>query len=345
MKNFVLFAFAWAMPVISLTGLLVGCNRTETISTAPHPTPAPTVAVADSREAEPAKMQDLLPETAVKSKNGKVLSIDLRSLSGPALTQAISLATKLNGIEEISLTGEEITDAAIEPLLELSSIVRLRLPQTRITDSTLAKLADKGSLRLLDLTDVTTIGQEGVVSIGKMSKLVELNLMNTPVNDESIASLSGLTALKKLRLRGTKITGDNILALADMPIVDLELSESNFGNAGMEAIAKMPKLEKLNLWLTKVDDQGLAKLKGKTSLKQLNLDNVAGITDESIPLITELGNLDLLHLGGTGVTESAIPQLKKLSKLKTLFITRLGVSETAAENLRKEMPWLERFEY
>ncbi len=345
MKNVALFALIGATLIGSLIAPIVGCNRTETVPSAQQPVNTPTAVPPESLASDPAKITSMLPVTAVKLKNGKITSLDLRSLSGNELTQAIALATKIDSLEEVSLSGEAVTDSVVEPILQVTSIVRLRLPQTQITDGTLAKLAEGGRLKLLDLTDVTTISDQGFLSIGKMPNLVELNLMNTPVTDESISLLSDLKALRKLRLRGTQISGENVTAFASMPIVDLELSETNFGNAGMAAIAKMPKLEKLNLWLTKIDDKGLAELQGKTSLTLLNLDNVAGVTDQSIPLIVGLQNLELLHLGGTGVTESAVPQLKTLSKLKTLFITRLGISDSTAEELRKEMPSLERFEY
>ena len=185
MKNFALFALAGTMLGSSFIASLVGCNRPETAPSAPQATAAPTAVPAEIPEsgasnADPLGIAGMLPETAIKSKNGKIVSLDLRSLSGDELTQAISLATKIDGIEEVTLSGEAVTDAVIAPILEVSSIVRLRLPQTRITDSTLATLAKTSRLKLLDLTDVTTIGEPGIACVGKMTKLVELNLMNTP---------------------------------------------------------------------------------------------------------------------------------------------------------------------
>jgi hypothetical protein len=106
----------------------------------------------------------------------------------------------------------------------------------------------------------------------------------------------------------------------------------------------MPQLEKLNLWLTQIDDAGLEPLGGKTQLTWLNLDNVSGITNRSLDVIGGLVNLRLLHLGGTGVTEAGLPKLHGLKHLETLFITRLGISDEGVEELKAAMPWLKKVE-
>ncbi len=333
---------------ISILGCIsLGCNRSagpvlEQVAVPPatNTTPAPsqTTAAIESLLA-------MLPPEAIKKKQDRIIAADLRSLTGDQLQLAITDLTRVDSIEEVTIGGEHVNDARVEPIVALPTLRRLRLPQSRITDATLRKLAQTKQLELLDLTDVHSISDSGAASIGEMEHLKELNLMNTPFTDAALPSLAKLQALRKLRLRGTKVTGEHAEAIAMMQVVDLELSETAFGNSGMEAISRMPKLERLNLWLTKIDDVGLAKLQGKTSLTLLNLDNVAGVTDESLSVLEQLNKLQLLHLGGTGITPSGVSRLAKLQKLETLFITRLGVDRETAEALQKELPKLERFEY
>ncbi len=322
--------------------ILVGCNRPVEVTTAVQPSPAEVESSPGSRVNTPAYVLD---ESLVKRKADKIVSVDLKSLAGAELVAAIQAVSQLDAVEEVSLAGEEVNDDLLIPITKIKTLKRLRLPQTKVGDVSLANLATVARLELLDLTDVATLTENGMASIGKLSKLKELNLMNTPVTDGWLSPLTELTQLKKLRLRGTQITGDNFTAMASTSVIDLELSETKFGSQGMQAIAKMPKLERLNLWLTQVDDSGLAHLDGKTSLTLLNLDNVAGVTDASMPVIEKLVSLELLHLGGTGLTEASIPQLASLTQLKTLFLTRLNLSQETAKLLKMSLPQLERFEF
>ncbi len=320
--------------------ILASCERPATAPRAVQPSSEPVEPTLT-----PSTPTFRLDESLVKRKADKIVSVDLKSLSGTELEAAIQAVTELDSIEEVSLSGDDVTDERIEPIVGIVTLKRLRLPQSKVSDVSLARLATVGNLELLDLTDVESLSKNGAASIGKLTKLKELSLMNTPATDDWLASLATLTQLKKLRLRGTEITGDDFGAMATMPIIDLDLSETRFGNQGMSVVAMMPKLERLNLWLTQIDDSGLAELEGKTSLKLLNLDNVAAVTDASVPVIEKLVNLELLHLGGTQITESSIPKLASLKKLETLFLTRLNIGKEAAESLKQQMPQLDRFEY
>jgi hypothetical protein len=238
-----------------------------------------------------------------------------------ALTpEGVAMLGRMTGLRNLKLSGSSVDDQSVQAIGNLTNLAALALQQTAVTD-------------------------EGISSIRTLEKLRELSLYGTPITDASLIWLSEMPELAKLRLRGTRVTGENAGALAVLPVADLELAETDFGNAGMPAVAAMPNLQKLNLWLTKVDDEGLKHFTGKTSLVQLNLDNVSGITDRSLDVISGLITLELLHLGGTGINPEQLPKLHGLDQLKTLFVTRLGVSDAQAASLRQAMPKLTRLEY
>ena len=79
-------------------------------------------------------------------------------------------------------------------------------------------------------------------------------------------------------------------------------------------------------------------------MTQLNLDNVKGVTDQSLDTIMKMTDLELLHLGGTSVTAQGLPKLYGLKKLKTLFITRLNLQPEDVQAVREAMPWITRLE-
>jgi hypothetical protein len=94
-----------------------------------------------------------------------------------------------------------------------------------------------------------------------------------------------------------------------------------------------------------VDDVGVAKLQNKTSLTYLNLDNLPGVTDQSLPTILSLHELEFLHVGKTKLTPEGVQQISGLQKLKTLIATHLGLDEMAAMKLKSQLPRIERLDW
>ena len=320
-------------------------------------------AVADLRDVPGTRLPEAVAEAAARAETIEFV------LSGPAVDdELLETVLAAPGLRRLRLQNTSVGDATIARLAEsnrlellylidaagltergvrslgtMTRLRNLRISGPAVDDDSVVALATLGNLAALALRH-TAVTDAGVEAVAELSGLKELSLFGTPVTDAALPAIARLQKLSKLRLRQTKVTGENAAPLATMPVVELELAETGFSNAGMESVAAMPQLEKLNLWLTRIDDAGLEHLSGKTQLTRLNLDNVSGITDRSLDVIGGLGNLRLLHLGGTGVTEAGLPKLYGLKKLETLFITRLGISDEGVEALKAAMPWLETVE-
>jgi hypothetical protein len=250
-------------------------------------------------------------------------SLELLDLTDCASLTPDSLHSigRLVGLRNLRLSGESVNDDSVAQLATLRKLSAILLRQTAVTDAGFTKLA------VLD-------------------NLQEINLMGTGVTDASLATLARFPKLKKLVLRQTAIGGTDASALARMStVVELDLSETAFGNTGMESVARMSGLRKLNLWLTAVDDVGAGHLISRPELTSLNLDNVRGITDDSLDVIAAMPSLTFLHLGGTSVTAAGLTKLHGLAKLETLIITRLGLTGDQVETVRRAMPSLIRIDW
>lgn len=242
------------------------------------------------------------------------------------------------------IDADELTAEGVRRLGAMTQLRNLRISGPAVDNKSVQSIFRLTSLAALTLQE-TAVTDQGIGSLEGLANLKELSLFKSPVTDEALEIIGKLPKLAKLRLRATKVTGANVEPLASMPVVDLELAETSFSNRGMPSVARMPKLEKLNLWLTDIDDEGLRHLERNTQLTLLNLDNVSGITNASLDVIAALPRLTLLHLGGTSVTPEGLSKLYSLDRLQTLFVTRLGVDESIAEQLRAELPSLQRLEY
>lgn len=298
--------------------------------------PAAEEVAFENKEVTQADLQAWIDDPALRR-----LRVPGTDLSDTALSQLAS-HTKL---ELLDVTNcESIGAAGFKAIGQMTSLRHLRVSGTAVTDQTAISLSGLTNLAALSLQH-TAVTDDGLLLLASMPKLKELNLYGTPITDASLETIAGLPVLQKLRLRGTGVTGENADAFAKMAnVVDLDLSETSFVSEGLTSVSNMPSLRLLNLWLTKVDDKGIAALESQLHLTQLNLDNVSGITDQSLDTIHKMTDLELLHLGGTSITSAGLPKLHNLKKLKTLFITRLSLAPSDVQSLRQAMPWITRLE-
>ncbi len=81
-------------------------------------------------------------------------------------------------------------------------------------------------------------------------------------------------------------------------------------DASLPWIAKIAKLEELDLSQCAVSDTGVAALKGNNKLKYLWLTGTK-VTDQSYETLRTLRSLEQLELTGTSVSQETIRKLKK----------------------------------
>ncbi|MFO1092249.1 MAG: hypothetical protein U0992_02910 [Planctomycetaceae bacterium] len=151
----------------------------------------------------------------------------------------------LSTVEDLDLSGTQVTGAGLKHLAALPKLHELRLSETAVTDLGLADLKNLPELRGLDLSG-TRITDAGLQQLATMSNLWGLNLSQTEISDVGIAHLKDLPELH-----------------------DLDLSRTRVTDAGLKHVAGMPSLWRLNLSQTTITDEGLRELKGAQSLMYL----------------------------------------------------------------------------
>src|SRR5215472_8724097 len=71
-------------------------------------------------------------------------------------------------------------------------------------------------------------------------------------------------------------------------------------------LARLPKLERLDLSHTRVTDEGLLHLKSATQISDLNLYYAEQITDQGMNAIKEWKNLKRLNVRGTQISDGTL---------------------------------------
>jgi len=126
-----------------------------------------------------------------------------------------------------------------------------------------------------------------------------------------------------------KVLGDDFFR----DVVRLHVSGPGCGDAELEHLEGLTKLEEVSLSFAQVTDAGLAHLEGLTSLEVLELTGTQ-VSDAGLQHLRRLTRLRALSLEGTQLTDSGLEHLKGLTRLRFLNLCRTRVTDAGLEDLK-----------
>lgn len=182
-------------------------------------------------------------------------------------------------------------------------------------DADLMKLVEFPHLLKLradgDFTDA------GVSGLASLTELQELHLSSNGVSDQGLSFLNQLRSLKKLSLTRQAITPELLRLLA-----------------------QLPKLEELKLAAKEISAEVPDLLHPLSDLRHLELSLCFSdlITDQSIPIVTQVVGLDELWISSDQITDEGILRLGDLHDLSKLWVGGKQITTTGIENLQKRLP-------
>jgi len=157
----------------------------------------------------------------------------------------LAMITGLRDLEVLDLRGTQISDEALTHLTDLPSLEQLYLGgsvitdteptlfHARFTDAAVDPVVQLTSLKVLSLAK-TDIGDPAVQKLPALSNLEVLFLLGTNVTDESVEALSQMTSLRELYLQETAVTPEGLErlreALPETEILPLDESDAADGS-------------------------------------------------------------------------------------------------------------------
>src|SRR5579864_140450 len=261
----------------------------------------------------------------------------------PADRAAAEWVLRLGGKVTLEGRGRPVTDLADLPAPDFR-LESIDLVGTLAEPQELEKLKDLTHLRELFLAGPMWTPHSGskldandaFEYLNRLTSLEKLHfsahfLTNTNVQDKGLARLAPLTQLKELRLAQTEIKGTSLAPFVNLRCLDL--SETPFGDAGMQSLKGMTALSKLYLRDTLVTDEGLQVLAGLTSLMDLDLYGLR-VTDAGLAHLRNLTGLRKLNLLGSEVTDSGLGALDGMAQLEELNLYRSQITNAGLERLK-----------
>lgn len=248
--------------------------------------------------------------TGVHLRGSFISDADLDALAAIPTLETIDLAEtrvtdlgllRLKGLKNVRelnlLYAELITDEGLAVMRTWTKVERLNLRGTKVTDNTLALLAGKDSIRTLDI-GYAEVTDSGLQYLPKLKGLKELAFGGNKLTEVGLEVLRGLPNLTHLDIAGKQRTDSGLWFVA---VTDI----------GLDPIASLTELRTLDISGSPVSTKGIQRLAGLKKLERLNLYQDKRITDDAGAVLAGMSSLKWVDLKESGMTAKGFAALKK----------------------------------
>jgi internalin A len=253
----------------------------------------------------------------------------------------LATIAKFDSLETLALFNLEgfgkqnVTDAGIAQLHDLTKLESLVLRGTKLTDVGMASLSGLRNLKKLTISG-TAVTDEGLKYLAGMRGLTWLDVDAEGVSDAALAHIVHRTQLEHLTLRAiSSLTAfEQVSTLAALR--ELEATVHKEVNAGWKCLEDLGQLESLTVAGAGVNDEAMIHIGQLTRLKALSI-RFSTMTDDGLAHLAKLENLEHLHLHNSPITAEGLLSLAGTKKLKWLSLG--GISETGTAGLEVLARW------
>jgi len=186
-----------------------------------------------------------------------------------------------------------------------SGIVRwIEAKKGEMTDEAMSHLPALSRLEWLEIGG-GKVSVTGAAHLKGCAELKRLYVYDVNLAGDKLQWLAALTKLEALSLQRTGIDVSIMENIKAPGLVVLNLSGNPVGNEILDAAARIKELEVLALADTKVNGQGLEKLRGMQRLNELNLMR-CNIHDNEIDVFLSMPNLRIVYAEGCPLSDYGI---------------------------------------
>jgi hypothetical protein len=188
----------------------------------------------------------------------------------------------LKNLKSISISHCNFLNSQLDPLFKIETLQYLRLMHCQnISDRTLEQIGSKlKNLVHLNLKESSGFTANGFKHLTQLPNLENLNVQwfwrdnHSPVSATSLPEICKITSLKKLNLNGNQ----------------------QVTNAMIPTLAKLTKLQSLDLENCSVNDEGIGHILSLTNVTHLNLSGLQKFSNQGLESLTPLKKLRELLL-------------------------------------------------
>jgi len=269
----------------------------------------------------------------------KLTSLEELYLRGEGMSDAgLAHIAGLPRLGYLALYSSRFTDRGMAHVKKIPSLRILSFHEgvCHITDAGLAHIGEMPKIELL-LLDVTgPVTDEGIRHLAKMPSLRKLGIKSPLISDRGLEYLGQIKTLESLTLPQDQhgITDAGLIHLGQLPnLRSLGISRIHFNDPamnteyytdrGLQALANCRRLESLSIGSPGITDAGMDHVAKLTHLKKLNLFGCDNVTEAGLAKLKTLPSLTSLSVNRAQVTISGINQLGAMKHLTRLDVDNL----------------------
>lgn len=237
-----------------------------------------------------------------------------------------------------SRSDAAVSDDDLKDLAAFADVVSVSLNGRKINGTGLKHLAGLTKLETIDLS-FSTINSEGFKELAKLKTLKRLSLVNTNYLPEDLKTLTALTDLEMLWLgQSFACKDDDYRVLGEFKkLRGLAAGNSHFGDGALKVVLGLPELRTLELHASNVTVAGMEPLAKGPKLERFKGPYRYG--DKGLSYLGQIDTLRQIDLFGAEVSVEALlamPNFKKLTGLKLDF--RGDKADDDAKRVKAALP-------
>ena len=228
----------------------------------------------------------------------------------------------------ICLGEAKITDNGLRHLAKFADLNFLSLQSNKeVTAEGLRQLHGLTELKSIHFGNSMT--DEFLEVLPECFPALEVVTINGEITDRGLVHLGRLVHLKELEFFGSDLKGPGLEHLKRLPDLEkLTLDKNKLTDEGLKHVSDFPALRELRIRLEKgITDEGMAFLAGSHSLEELWLSSVP-ITDEGLAHLAGIFKLKKLVLSRLQITDDGVARFNQ---------------RTLGKRLNPEHPWIELY--
>jgi hypothetical protein len=267
-----------------------------------------------------------MDETALEFREPSFTDADLKALPN------------LDKVETLTLVDTAVTDDGCRELRRARALVEIAIISDKVSDNTLAVLAQLSALRSLQIHRGPKIGDEGLRHLSGCIGLRELYLKETAITDRGLLAIHKLPQVWSLILDDTAVSDEGVAALADMQRLGL-LSLNRTRVAG-HGVAKLRDNEHFNVYLeeTPATEEGVIAIAQRISNLKLISVNRTTVGDRAARALSKLQRLNDVRFSHTKLTDEGLAAFSGHPFLDVMYVEGCAVTTTAVKTLKKASP-------
>ena len=267
-----------------------------------------------------------------------IRQLQVLSLGSPAITaDGLAHLARLELLKELYLDRLRVDQRLLQGLSSHQRLEVLSLRHSPVGDPAINTLNSLSSLTrlLVDGTDIS----DAALNNPQWPKLVEFSARATRLSDAGLVKLAGCTQLQSLKLEGTSCTLGGIKRLlVDKQGRDWQSALSIVFKTQVDDEGRLISLDTSGFRLRDEDISHLTKFR---ELRWLVAPG-SELTDAGIDALVaaNFDELTLLNLNGSEISDRGLHELTKLKSLRNLHVAGTRVSVAQVSDVAKVLPTL-----